>query len=216
MLRPVAVVAVAWYVGRASCALTPPPDPLHAVSPATVTAPVAAVDRLRLVPPTAMTHGLYAGYPPGFPRSPVEKTHTAFVSLQLASNVVSPDISPLVPQLLLMTDTPVCLEAYEIAAMRSDMLLEFASTRRMPAAGAPTSTADLSVSTTNSGSSLATVSPSFFSHSVMVPSSIVRPSKGIVTWCGMRDPSNLSSHHGRLAPHSSRLTGAAASWGVQT
>src|SRR4051812_46483218 len=117
--------------------LDPPPDPLHATSLATFTAPVvASVARLSVVPPTAITHGLYAGYPPGFPRSPVENTQTAFVSLQYESLAVSPLISPVVPQLLLMTETPLCFAAYAIAVLRSVKLLDFASTSRMFAAGA--------------------------------------------------------------------------------
>jgi hypothetical protein len=45
--------------------------------------------------------------------------------------------------------------------------------------------AALSVSTINSGSSLATASPSRLSHSVIVPSSMVRPRVGMITSVGI-------------------------------
>ena len=59
----------------------PPPEPLHAVS---LTTPPAAV-KLSVVPPTATTDGLYAGYSPGFPLSPEANVHTAVVNAQCAS-----------------------------------------------------------------------------------------------------------------------------------
>jgi hypothetical protein len=57
--------------------------------------------------------------------------------------------------------------------------------RTMPAAGEGTSIVPLSISTISSGSSRATVSPSFLSHSATVPSSMVRPSIGMVTGVAM-------------------------------
>ena len=57
-----------------------------------------------------------------------------------------------------------------------------------PLAGAGTSTTPLSISAVSRGSSLRTASPSCFSHSATVPSSIVRPSIGMVTWCGIVVP----------------------------
>src|SRR5664280_2646863 len=66
-----------------------------------------------------------------------------------------------------------------------------------PAAGDGTSESTLSVDTSNRGSSLATVSPTAFSHLVMVPSVTVSPSWGIVT-SGKVQPSSGQGQH-RLA-----------------
>jgi hypothetical protein len=49
----------------------------------------------------------------------------------------------------------------------------------VPATGDGTSVSTLSVEISNSGSSRATLSPSFFSHFRIVPSTIVSPSCGI-------------------------------------
>src|SRR5439155_11387355 len=50
-----------------------------------------------------------------------------------------------------------------------------------PPTGEGTSVSTLSVEISNSGSSRSTFSPSFFSHLVMVPSTTVSPSCGMVT-----------------------------------
>ena len=51
-----------------------------------------------------------------------------------------------------------------------------------PAAGDGISVSTLSVETSSNGSSTATVSPTFFSQRVTVPSVTLSPSAGIVTW----------------------------------
>src|SRR5664280_3219510 len=66
-----------------------------------------------------------------------------------------------------------------------------------PSAGDGTSESTLSVDTSNRGSSLATVSPTAFSHVVMVPSVTVSPSWGIVTSGKVQPPSGQGQH--RLA-----------------
>ena len=66
-----------------------------------------------------------------------------------------------------------------------------------PAAGEGTSESTLSVDTSKSGSSCATVSPTFFSQRMMVPSVTVSPSCGIVMSANVQTPSSESKH--RLA-----------------
>jgi len=88
-------------------------------------------------------------------------------------------------------------------------------------AGDGTSTVPLSISTVSSGSSLATVSPSAFSHSATVPSSMVRPSTGIVTgvataaqrslFTSARAAATRSSIWGKAAVSSTALYGTGTS-----
>src|SRR6202020_2090024 len=68
---------------------------------------------------------------------------------------------------------------------------------RTPSAGDGTSESTLSVDTSNSGSSLATCSPTDFNHLVTVPSVTVSPSCGMVTSGNVKPPSGQSQH--RLA-----------------
>src|SRR5437867_7916483 len=69
----------------------------------------------------------------------------------------------------------------------------------LPATGEGTSVSTLSVEISNSGSSRSMVSPSFFSHLVMVPSTTVSPSCGMVTGVGTSDPPSRSHRVQRLA-----------------
>ena len=68
---------------------------------------------------------------------------------------------------------------------------------RTPAAGEGTSESTLSVDTSKSGSSRATVSPTAFIHRVTVPSVTVSPNCGIVTSANVQSPSGQRQH--RLA-----------------
>src|SRR6185437_14824529 len=80
-----------------------------------------------------------------------------------------------------------------------------------PAAGEGISVSTLSVETSSSGSSTSTVSPSFFSHRVTVPSVTDSPSAGIVTDVGMSfSPDYLRSRvrgRGLSVVHVQRLAG---------
>src|SRR2546422_238121 len=60
-----------------------------------------------------------------------------------------------------------------------------------PPTGEGTSVSTLSVEISNSGSSRSTVSPSFFSHLVMVPSTTVSPSCGMVTEVATEQPPSI-------------------------
>ena len=68
---------------------------------------------------------------------------------------------------------------------------------RTPEAGEGISVSTLSVETSSSGSSAATVSPSAFSQRVTVPSVTLSPSWGIVTETGMRSTPRVAGEWGR-------------------
>ena len=69
------------------------------------------------------------------------------------------------------------------------------SSRRVPETGEGTSVSTLSVETSSNGSSASTVSPTSFSHWVMVPSVTDSPSSGISTECAMSVKTPLTSEN---------------------